>query len=76
MTPVTTTIPVAIKEEARKRGISIQSLVIRGWQSVDSFPAALERIRELEKNNEKLALRLQSTNEELWRIKEKSFAAK
>lgn len=69
MVKVLTTMPEDIKQRAKEQGITIQSLIIRGWQTIDSFPQLLERVRELEIKTDRLTNRLAATQQELWSLK-------
>lgn len=69
MTPITTTIPSTLAAEAKRGGITIQSLVIDGWNARKTIPGLMERIRELERRVERLAGELETTQKQLWQYR-------
>jgi len=68
--PVTTTAPRAILEAAKKKGISVRSLIIRGWQAEENFPAMLERQHELEEKLQRTRIELEHTSREMYRLRD------
>lgn len=64
---VTTTMPRAMRDECRSRGITIQSLIMRGFQSLDG-KQIVDRQEDLREKIDRLALTLARTQERLWNL--------
>ena len=68
--PITTTIPNHIRTQARKEGMTITSLIIRGWESIHQDTQLKERIGTMELGIEKLKTRLNQRDQEVWKLQD------
>ena len=70
MVAITTSIPIELRDEARRKGISFQSLVIKGWHAMHGEPVLSERLGDMEKNIARLQERLTNRDMEVWKLQD------
>ena len=68
--PITTTIPNYIRTQAKKEGITITSLIIRGWKSIHQDTKINERLNQAEKAIISITAKLNERNMEIWKLQD------